>query len=309
MAISKFLDPKNDVAFRKIFGSEKNKDILIHFINDIMGFKASDQIQEVTFLSPVQNPEIAYKKESIVDVLCKAENGTQIIVEMQVSPSKGFQKRAQYYAAKAYSRQLSKGQGDDGLYANLKEVIFIAISDYNIFPDKSEYISHHVILDKNNYDHDLKDFSFSFIELPKFPIDKLEELKTVIEKWCYFFKYAAKTSESDLKQIIGSDLVIERAYEALNQFNWNETELLEYEAETKRIMDNKAVESYMIETAEARGKAIGEAEGEARGEARGAVEKSEEIATRMLKQNTDAKFIALVTDLSIEDILKLKNRL
>ena len=69
MAVSKFLDPKNDVAFRKIFGSEKNKDILIHFINDIMGFEDANQIQEVTFLSPVQNPEIAYKKESVVDVL------------------------------------------------------------------------------------------------------------------------------------------------------------------------------------------------------------------------------------------------
>ena len=309
MAISKFLDPKNDVAFRKIFGSEKNKDILIHFINDIMGFKAAEQIQEVTLLSPIQNPEIAYKKESIVDVLCKAENGSQIIVEMQVSPSKGFAKRAQYYAAKAYSRQLAKGQGEDGLYANLKEVIFIAISDCKIFSDKPQYISHHVILDKNSYEHDLKDFSFTFIELPKFPIDKIEELTTVIEKWCYFFKYAEKTSESDLKQIIGSDLVIERAYEALNQFNWNETELLEYEQEIKRIMDNKAVESYMIEAAEARGAAKGEAKGIEKGIEKGAEQKSQEIATRMLKQNADIDFVASVTGLSVDDILKLKNTL
>ena len=92
MAVSKFLDPKNDVAFKKIFGSEKNKDILIHFINDIMGFTGGDQIQDVTFLSAIQDPEIAYKKQSIVDVLCKSENGTKIIVEMQVSPSKGFKK-------------------------------------------------------------------------------------------------------------------------------------------------------------------------------------------------------------------------
>jgi predicted transposase/invertase (TIGR01784 family) len=110
MAVSKFLDPKNDVAFKKIFGSEKNKDILIHFINDIMGFTGGDQIQDVTFLSPIQDPEIAYKKQSIVDVLCKSENGTKIIVEMQVSPSKGFEKRAQYYAAKAYGRQLNMGK-------------------------------------------------------------------------------------------------------------------------------------------------------------------------------------------------------
>ena len=62
-----------------------------------------------------------------------------LFVEMQVAPTKGFQKRAQYYAAKAYSRQLNSGQNEDGRYQNLKEVIFIAIADCIIFPDKSEY--------------------------------------------------------------------------------------------------------------------------------------------------------------------------
>ena len=86
MALSKFLDPKNDIAFRKVFGSEKHKDIVIHFINDILELKGNDQIENVEFLSPIQDPEIASKKQSIVDVLCKAKNGIQIIVEMQVAP-------------------------------------------------------------------------------------------------------------------------------------------------------------------------------------------------------------------------------
>lgn len=248
MTFSKFLDPKNDVAFKKIFGSEKSKDIVIHFINDIMEFKDAEQIQDVNFLSPVQDPDIAYEKQSLLDILCKAQNGTQIIVQMQISPSRGFEKRAQSYAAKAYSRQLSQGQKPGGLYANLKEVIFIAISDYVIFPDKAEYISHHVIFDKITFEHDLKDFSFSFIELPKFNIDKIEDLKTIQEKWCYFFKFAVHTSEADLQKIIGSDLVVGRAYEALNQFNWNEEELFAYEQELKRVMDNKAAEDFMIES-------------------------------------------------------------
>ena len=87
---------------------------------------------------------------------------------MQVAPMQGFEKRAQYYAAKAYSRQLNRGQEEDGKYHNLKEVIFIAISDYIIFKDKENYKSDHVILDKETYANDLKDFSFTFIELPKF---------------------------------------------------------------------------------------------------------------------------------------------
>jgi len=261
MTISKFLDPKNDVAFRRIFGSEKNKDILIHFINDVLELKGSDKIKEVTFLPTIQEPEIAAKKQSIVDVLCKDENGVQLIIEMQVSPQEGFEKRAQYYAAKAYSRQLNKGKEEGARYIDLKSVIFIAISDNIIFKDKVFYKSDHIILDRDSYSHDLKDFSFTFIELPKFKITDINLLTNIIEKWCYFFKHADETREEDLRNLIGSDEVIERAYEELNQFNWTEEELLTYEQETKRIMDNKAAEAYLIATAKAEGIQIGETRG------------------------------------------------
>ncbi len=82
MAISKFLDPKNDVAFRRIFGTEKNKDILIHFLNDILGFTGKDEVKEIEFLSTIMDPEIASKKQSIVDVLCRDSSGNRYIIEM-----------------------------------------------------------------------------------------------------------------------------------------------------------------------------------------------------------------------------------
>ncbi len=82
MALSKFLDPKLDLTFKKIFGTEKNKNILIHFLNDILGCTEVNTIQEVEFLSTIMDPEIASKKQSIVDVLCRDENGVQVIVEM-----------------------------------------------------------------------------------------------------------------------------------------------------------------------------------------------------------------------------------
>ncbi len=66
MALSKFLDPKNDVAFKRVFGSEEHKDILIHFINDILEFKDNDQIESVEYLSPIQNPEIASKGSALL---------------------------------------------------------------------------------------------------------------------------------------------------------------------------------------------------------------------------------------------------
>jgi predicted transposase/invertase (TIGR01784 family) len=307
MALSKFLDPKNDVAFRRIFGSEKNKDILIHFINDILELKDSDKVKEVSFLSTIQVPEIAAKKQSIVDVLCKDENGVQIIVEMQVSPQQGFEKRAQYYAAKAYSSQLNKGKEEGSRYVDLKAVVFIAISDNIIFPNKVFYKSDHIILDKDTYSHDLKDFSFTFIELPKFKITDISLLTNIIEKWCYFFKYASKTSEQDLLKIVGFDLVIERAYTELNQFNWSEAELHVYEQEIKRIMDNRAAEDYKIEQAKAEGKTEGKAEGKAEGLQEGYNEGIRKTVTNMLKQNLSIDLIKQVTGLAEEEILKLKH--
>ncbi|MGL9717889.1 MAG: Rpn family recombination-promoting nuclease/putative transposase, partial [Wolbachia sp.] len=234
MALSKFLDPKNDVAFRRIFGTEKNKDILVHFLNDILGFTGEAKIEDVQFLNPIQNPKIAAKKESIVDVLCRDTTGVQTIVEMQVARTTGFEKRAQYYAAKAYSDQADVGDK----YEDLKEVIFIAITDFILFPNKQEYKSDHVILDTKTFEHDLKDFSFTFIELPKFPKTQEDQLENIVEKWCYFFRYANKTSEEDLKKIVGSDVIIGRAYNELNKYSWTKEERAIYERAKKREDDN-----------------------------------------------------------------------
>jgi predicted transposase/invertase (TIGR01784 family) len=291
--LGKYLDPKNDVAFKKIFGSDKHKDILIHFLNDILGFEGKDEIAEVTFLSPIQDPEIASKKQSIVDVLCKDKDGRQIIVEMQVSEFEGFEKRAQYYAAKAYCRQLNKGKKEDGRYSNLKEIIFIAIADQILFPGKAEYKSDHIILDKENGDHDLKDFSFTFIELPKFKKTSVDELDNVLEQWVYYFKYADESDNKELEKLFSkSDMVIRQAYDALEQHNWTEDELMAYEQEAKRILDNKVVEETMKAKAIAQGKA----------------ERNIEIAQKSLDAGLQIDLIAKLTGLSEEEIKKLQKK-
>ena len=284
--LSKFLDPKNDIAFKKIFGSEKNKDILIHFLNDILGFKGNQQIQSVEFLSPIQDPEIAAKKQSIVDVLCQDAKGIKYVVEIQVATTKGFEKRAQYYAAKAYSQQADKGNK----YYMLKEIIFIAIADCLIFPNKVGYKSDHIILDRNNYDHDLKDFSFTFIELPKFTKKEPAELETIIEKWCYFFKYANETPIEDLEEIIGSDKIIKRAYEELDQFYWSENELNLYERELKSIRDQAAMLAHA----------------EDKGEIRGELKKALDIAKKLFNTGGEYDYVKEVTGLSDQDLLSLK---
>jgi predicted transposase/invertase (TIGR01784 family) len=258
--INKLLDPQNDVAFKKIFGSEKNKDILIHFLNDILTFKEGAPIKEVTFLKTIQNPEVAFHKTSVVDILCKDEKGNTYIVEMQVVKEKGFEKRAQYYAAKAYVSQAHKG----GLYENLKEIIFLAISNFIIFPEKKGYKSEHVILDKKSYEHDLKDFSFTFLELPKFH-KTIGELRTIEDKWMYFFKNAREMSKKEMGEVVGEDPIIEKAYKELKGFSWDEEELLLYEQAQKYEWDNIAILAQKLYEGEEIGKEIGRVEGMAEG--------------------------------------------
>ena len=296
MVIFKYLDPKNDIAFKKIFGTEKNKDILLHFLNDILGFSGDQSIVDIEFLSPILAPKIAVKKQSIVDVLCKDKLGVKYIIEMQVTKTRGFEKRAQYYASQVYGNQANIGDK----YHELKEIIFIAIADCIIFPNKSHYKSDHVILDKATHEHDLKDFYFTFIELPKFTKSK-EELSSIEEKWCYFFKHAHETTEEELQEMIGNDAIIQKAYTALDQHYWTENELATYE-ELKRIyMDNKAARAQEIYEAEVNvknAKAEGKIEGEAIGIEKGKIE----VAKQLLQNEVGIDVIARSTGLSKEQI-------
>lgn len=303
----KFLDPKNDIAFKRIFGTEEHKDILMHFLNDVLNLSGARHIEDVEFLSPIQDPEIVAKKQSIVDVLCRDAQGIQYIIEMQVAKTKGFEKRAQYYASKAYGNQANVGEN----YYNLKEVIFIAIADCIIFPEKVAYKSDHVLLDKDTQDHDLKDLVFTFIELPKFTKKPGDVLEGIIEQWCYFFKYAEATREADLSKIFGTHSIVTQAYKALDKFHWTENELRLYEQEKKRVMDERAILEQKLDDALEKGLTQGRAEGKAEGIETGKAEGRAEgietgklaVARQLKAMGMTLEQIAQVTQMNL-DILK-----
>jgi len=205
---------------------------------------------------------------------------------MQVAKMRGLEKRAQYYASKAYCSQAN--QGDE--YQDLKEIIFLAIADYTMFPNKKSYKSEHVILDRVSLEHDLKDFSFTFIELPKFT-KAVNELGSIQEKWCYFFKHAEETSLEDLKKIIGNDEVIERAYSELDRFGWSEEELLTYDQSKKYRKDYLAALAQKFD------------EGEAKGRAETVIS----TARLLLKQGISTEVIQLATGLSKDTIKSLES--
>ena len=177
-------------------------------------------------------PEIEARKESIVDVLVKDQKGAMYIVEMQVAKIEGFEKRAQFYAAKTYCAHFNVGNP----YKDLNKVIFLAITSYVVFPGKQHYKSDHVILDNRTYENDLKDFSFTFVELPKFT-KEIHELETLEDKWYYFLKHADESKEIDTS--LAKSREIKEAYHVLDRTYWTEWELQEYERVAMAVADAK----------------------------------------------------------------------
>ena len=317
--IKKYLNPQNDVAFKRIFGQDKNKDILLAMLNAVLHGQLHTPIQEVTFLSPIQDPEIAAKKQSIVDVLCEDQDGCQYIIEMQVANTTGFEARAQYYASKAFIRQAEKG----GLYEELKQVIFLAFCNFPISQEEEDYKSEHIILNKKTYRRKLDKFSFTFIDLIKF---ERQRTKTVAElsleeKFYYFLRHAEDITPQELERLIGEDKVIKKAFFELERYSWSENDFRLYEKEEKRVKDNEAALRFAQLTGEKKGIQKGRKEGiqkgrkegiqEGRkegiqeGRKEGKKEREMEIAKQMHAEGMAHALIAKVTGLSEKEILAL----
>lgn len=216
----KFVDVKNDIAFRKIFGNKKKTQILISFLNAVLQLEGKQRIVTVRIENPYQFPRIAGEKSSIIDVRATEDSGRQFVVEMQVAEPDGFDKRVQYYASRDYSMQISSG--DD--YIKLKPTVFIGILAFSYFKG-SDYLSYHSLLDEKTYENKLKDIRFAFIELTKFK-KKEHELISLIDKWTYFIKNAPK-----LEVIPDSvdDEGLREAYMDADKHTWKKEELIAYD--------------------------------------------------------------------------------
>jgi predicted transposase/invertase (TIGR01784 family) len=216
-----FADVKTDVAFRKIFGNEQHKEILIGLLNAVLDFQGDKRIKDITLRNPWQAPDIPTLKETILDIKAVDHRGVTFIVEMQVKSQPYFDKRALYYTAKAYTAQIDEGED----YPKLNQVIFIGILDFNSFEGDS-YLTRHLILNKETLQQELRDFEFNFIELRKF--NKQEaELESIVEKWIYFIKNARNLTM--LPKSAEEIPELKEAYTQAAMYTWSRKELEAYE--------------------------------------------------------------------------------
>jgi predicted transposase/invertase (TIGR01784 family) len=286
----KFVDIKNDIAFRKIFGNEKKTICLISFLNAVLELEGNDRVVKVSIINPYLLPRIAGEKSSIIDVRATDVKGRQFVVEMQVADKRGFDKRVQYYTSRDYSMQIDKGED----YALLKPTYFIGILNFG-FGDGKNYHSKHLIIEQETGDNLLADIHFSFIQLTKFK-KKEQQLKTSIDKWTYFIKNAENL---DVVPDNLNDEGLAEAYIEADKHNWEKEELIAYDNASMREGD--MVQELL------KAKDIGEIEGKIKGKIEGKREEQIKGIVKALKRGKlSIEEIAEDSETTVHFVMQIK---
>lgn len=285
------LDPKVDLAFKKLFGSEENKDILMSLINSML--PKEEQMTEIILENPYNLPDYIKGKLSILDIKGKDEKGTWYDVEMQVGEQGYFGKRALFYWGKVYTNQIKIGK----MFSKLKKTIMISILDFKYYDDKR---FHRRIVPKDVETNELYEqldyMELNFLELPKFE-KKLKLLETNLERWITFFNHSSEYEKEKIPEELSKNPAIAKAIKQLDIMYFDKKEQEIYEGEQKAILDD--IEK--MRTAKAKGVEEG-------------IEKERNIqekkqiskAKKMLKDGLSVNRIVEYTDLSKEEIEKLR---
>lgn len=251
---AKYINPFTDFGFKKIFGEEASKPLLLDFLNALL--PENDRIVSLSFKNNEQLGQTEFDRKAIYDIYCENEKGEKFIVELQKAKQNYFKERTIYYSTFPIQEQAERGEWN----YNLKAVYCIGIldftfDDYESEPEKSEVI--HTIKLKNQNGKTFYDkLTYIYLEMPNF--NKSEaDLKTRIEQWLYFIKHL-----EDFQTIptIFNDDVFSKAFEKAEIAKYEPNELDKYQASLKIFRDNKAVFDYAKDTAYDEGKLVGKLE-------------------------------------------------
>jgi predicted transposase/invertase (TIGR01784 family) len=186
-----FADPKTDFVFKRIFGAEERKPLLIALLNHLLELEGSHCIRDVVHLSLEQHVAVPELKLSIVDVKCTDASGRRFVVEMQVAKVEGLEERIVYNASKAYVLQLRSAD----TYPALCDVVGVTICDFELWPDRREggrldvpMLSRWRMQEQHSGALGLPQVQYVFLELPKYAAG--HEPQTVVDRWAYFFREA-----------------------------------------------------------------------------------------------------------------------
>ena len=304
--------PKVDIVFKKLFGVEENKDLLISLINSIVS--EEDQVADIELLNPYNLQDYPIEKLSILDIKARSVKGELYNIEMQLKDAKDYSKRALYNWAGMYKEQLKKGEG----YSKLKKAIGIHILNFTSIPETDKYHNRFTMKNQDNEAIFFNQIELHTIELGKFEKNntdqKLSEdekvnrflgkIKTSLDRWVAFLTRCDLLESSGFPEKSKDDN-LKKAIDALQVMNFTEKERKIYEGHLRWLRDEEDALLKAREEAKAEGVHIGIEKGIEKGR----VEEREEIALNMLENNIDINIIATATKLSPAEIQKLKSKL
>ncbi len=256
---AKYVNPFTDFGFKKIFGEEASKPLLIDFLNALL--PEQSKIVDLTFKNSEQLSQTSLDRKAIFDIYCENERGEKFIVELQKAKQNYFRERTIYYSTFPIREQAEKGEWNYSLKAvYCIGVLDFKFDDYETEKERSEVVHSIKLKDQNNkvfYDK----LTYIYLEMPNFKQQE-NELFTRLDKWLYFIKHL-----EDFQSIpaIFSDAVFNSAFEKAELANMRSSELDSYEYSLKVFRDNKAVYDYAVETAFTDGLARGLRDGKEKG--------------------------------------------
>ncbi|MBO7442909.1 MAG: PD-(D/E)XK nuclease family transposase [Paludibacteraceae bacterium] len=255
-AMSRYINFYTDFAFKKIFGTEENKDLLISFLNALLDLKGDGEIKDLTYLNSENLGEDIRERRAIYDVYCQTKGGDRFIVEMQKAKQDHFQDRSIYYSSFAIREQGQKGKKDNMPWDYcLSPVYVVGILNFEMNEtNKSDRVISKVKLK----DEDNKDFSdklnFIFVEMPKFRKTETE-LETFMDKWLYVIKNLYRLQDKPAALTEG---IFKKLFEVAEIAAFSKNERYDYEENLKNYLDWFNV----MRTVKNEGRAEGRAEGE-----------------------------------------------
>lgn len=256
------ISPRVDIAFKKIFGVEENKDLLISLINSIVS--QEDNVVEVTLLNPYNPKNFKQDKLSILDIKAKSEKGKRYNIEIQISDEADYDKRALYYWAKLYTEQLKIAED----YSTLSKAIGIHILNFTSILHAEKYHNVFHIQEKESGFLYFRDLELHTIELKKFSTDVQAELSDLVTKiknsldmWVAFLTRFDLLNKEHLPKELDNP-ALKKALGVLEVMNFDPEEREAYEAHLKWLR----VEANTLKKYEAKGFEEGKIEGKIEGE-------------------------------------------
>lgn len=285
----RYINPYTDFGFKKLFGTELNKELLISFLNALL--QGEQVIRDITYLNTEHLGTQERDRRAVFDVYCENEKGEKFLVEMQRGEQQFFKDRSLFYTTFPIREQAPKGRGWD---YELKAVYTVGILNFTFDESNDEYYHHEVkLVDMRTQEVFYDKLTLIYLEMPKF--NKQEnELVTMFDKWMFVLRNLGSLLE---RPIALQDRVFNRLFEAAEIARFSPTELVEYEDSLKVYRDWYSV----IKTSIDKGRAEGLVEGRAEGKA----EERNAIALQMKVAGLSSETIARCTGLSLDEIEKL----